>query len=309
MIQDKKSQIVICFLAIYFIWGSTYMFNKVVLKELEPMILSGLRFTFASILIFIIAKLKNLPLSISKKQLLNTAILGILFITIGNGFVVFAMQYIDSGFTALLIAIQPLIMILMMRLYSGTRIAPKAIIGIALGFLGMYLLISQDEIVHHQNEWIGLSFVMISLISWSYGSLLLPKYDLPKNHFINTAYQMLVGGLLLCLGSLLSGETWLAVTQLSTKSTLSFIYLIVFGSIGAFTAYNFLLKYVSPEKVSTSTYVNPVVALFLGWWVLDEVITKQSMIAAGILLTGVYFINVNKTKMAKKNRKVKIKPI
>ena len=160
----------------------------------------------------------------------------------------------------------------------------------------MYLLISQDNIHHHPKEWIGLVCVGISLISWSWGSIYIVNADLPKNYFVNTGYQMFFGGVLLSIASIIRGEDWSLIQSLSTKMVASLVYLIIFGSILAFTAYNYLLKHVSPEKVSTSTYINPIVALFLGWWILDEVVSQQSLLAAGILLMGVYFINTNKVK-------------
>ena len=115
-----------------------------------------------------------------------------------------------------------------------------------------------------------------------------------KNFFINTGYQMLMGGIMLLITSFLFGEQWLAITHWSKPVVLSMLGLIIFGSIVAFTSFNYLLRVVSPEKVATSTYVNPIIALLLGWYFLNEQITKQSIIAAVVLLTGVFFINTKK---------------
>ena len=133
------------------------------------------------------------------------------------------------------------------------------------------------------------------LLSWSYGSLFVGKADLPLNYFVNTGYQMLTAGILLIIASNLFGETWSYPTEWSSPTQISMILLILFGSIVAFTSFNYLLKTVSPEKVATSTYVNPIIALLLGWYFLNEQLTPQSIVAAAILLTGVYFINTNKT--------------
>ena len=126
------------------------------------------------------------------------------------------------------------------------------------------------------------------------GSLFVGKADLPSNYFINTGYQMFTGGIMLFMVSLLFGESWSFPTQWSSEVQISMLLLILFGSIVAFTSFNYLLKIVSPEKVATSTYVNPIVALFLGWYFLGEQITMQSIMAAVVLLTGVYFINTKK---------------
>ena len=119
---------------------------------------------------------------------------------------------------------------------------------------------------------------------------------MPDNHLSNTGYQMFIGGGMMVVVSLIIGESWENVLHLSTKAVLSMAYLIIFGSIVAFTSFNFLLKNVSPEKVATSTYVNPLVAMALGWWVLDEVITSKAIVAAGCLLLGVYFINSSRSE-------------
>ena len=136
--------------------------------------------------------------------------------------------------------------------------------------------------------------IFACMISWGYGSLFVGKAELPRNYFVNTGYQMVTGGLMLLLASFLFGETWVPLSDWSNKVKWSMLILIFFGSIVAFTSFNYLLRAVSPEKVATSTYVNPIIALFLGWYFLDEIITTQSIVAAIILLTGVYFINTKK---------------
>jgi drug/metabolite transporter (DMT)-like permease len=138
--------------------------------------------------------------------------------------------------------------------------------------------------------------IFACMLSWAYGSLFVGKADLPKNFFVNTGYQMFTAGLTLAVGSLAFGERWIAPTEWGSSVQLSMLLLILFGSIVAFTSFNYLLKTVSPDKVATSTYVNPIIALVLGWYILGEQITAQSVIAAGILLTGVYFINSTKAR-------------
>lgn len=132
------------------------------------------------------------------------------------------------------------------------------------------------------------------MLCWAYASLFVGNAELPKNHFVNTGYQMLTGGILLGLTSLVLNEPWSMPQDWQADVQWSMFGLILFGSIIAFTAFNYLLKEVSPDKVATSTYVNPIIALILGWWILNEVITMQSIIAAVILLTGVYFINTKR---------------
>ena len=294
----SKSQspilIILGFFSIYVIWGSTYLLNKIAVLELPPFMLASIRFVVAGILIFIIAKLMGKSIAISGRQLKNTAIAGFLFLTFGNGVVVWALKYVDSGFAALEISAQPLIILLLMRVLQGKRIQLMSIIGVILGFIGIFLLVSQKQIISQENSILGMLMIFACMLSWGYGSLFVGKADLPQNYFVNTGYQMLTGGIMLLISSLLFGEKWTSPLVWSAPVQYSMLLLIVFGSIVAFTSFNYLLKVVSPEKVATSTYVNPIIALVLGWYFLNEQITLQSIVAAVILLTGVYFINTKK---------------
>lgn len=286
--------IVAAFFSIYVIWGSTYLLNKIAVMELAPFLLASIRFTTAGLLIFIIAKTLGYSLHITRKQLINCILVGFMFLTFGNGVVVWALKYVDSGFTALEISAQPLVILILMRIIEGKKIQPMSIIGVILGVIGIFLLVNQKEFITQENTVIGMIMIFACMLSWGYGSIFVSKADFPKNYFINTGYQMFSGGIMLLICSYLFDEPWIGPAEWSSQVQLSMILLIVFGSIIAFTSFNYLLRVVSPEKVATSTYVNPIIALFLGWYLLDELITLQSIIAAFILLTGVYFINTKR---------------
>jgi len=286
--------IVLAFFSIYVIWGSTYLFNKIAVGELPPFMLASVRFVSAGVLIFIIAKIIGISIKINKRQLINSAIAGFLFLTFGNGIIVWALKYVDSGFAALEISAQPLVILLLMRIHQGKKIQLMSFIGVVLGFVGIYLLVSQKQVISQENSVIGILMIFACMLSWAYGSLFVAKAQLPSNFFINTGYQMFTGGIMLFIVSMLFGETWSMPMEWSSDVQISMLLLVLLGSIVAFTSFNYLLKIVSPEKVATSTYVNPIVALILGWYFLDEQITIQSIIAAAVLLTGVYFINTKK---------------
>jgi drug/metabolite transporter (DMT)-like permease len=293
-VSRKTVLIILAFFAIYIIWGSTYLLNKISVSQLPPFFLASVRFLFASMIIFIIAKSLGISLSISKKQLLNTTIAGFLFLTMGNGLAVLALKYLDSGFAALEISAQPLVILIMMRVFQGKTIKLMSYIGVVLGFIGIFLLVSQKEIINKEGQILGMILIFVCMLSWAYASIFVGKADLPKNSFVNTGYQMLTGGIMLGIISLVLNESWSLPTTWHPEVQWAMIGLIVFGSIIAFTSFNYLLKEVSPEKVATSTYVNPIIALILGWWVLNEHISLQSIIAAVVLLTGVYFINTKR---------------
>ena len=286
--------IILAFFSIYVIWGSTYLLNKVAVAELPPFMLASVRFLIAGGLIFIICKILRLKIAISRTHLKNTVIAGFLFLTFGNGVIVYALKYVDSGFAALQIAAQPLVVILLLRILERKKVKAMSVIGVLLGIVGMYMLVSQNEIVRNEDTLLGTGMIFLCLLSWSYGSIFVSKAELPQNYFVNTGYQMLFGGLMLMVTSMVLGEEWTKPSQWSLEVQSSMILLILLGSIVAFTSFNYLLKAVSPEKVATSTYVNPIIAMALGWYFLNEQITNQSAIAALVLLTGVYFINTKK---------------
>ena len=292
--KNSKALVIIAFVAIYVIWGSTYLFNKIAVTELSPFFLASIRFLVAGSLIMIIAKALKKSLVITKKQLLNTSISGFLFLVYGNGVFVWALKYVDSGFAALLAATQPLFVLLLLRLIDQKPMQKKSIIGVLLGVFGMYLLVSQKEIAVSEESLLGIFMMFTCVLSWSYGSVFVSKADLPKNFFVSTGYQMIIAGLILMIGSLGFNEEWIVPNLWSFKVQMSLLFLIIFGGIFAFTSFNYLLKVVSPEKVSTSAYVNPVIAMFLGWYFLDEAFTTQSIVASIVLLTGVYFITSRK---------------
>ena len=288
--------IIAAFFAIYVIWGSTYLLNKIAVTDISPLFLSSSRFVFSGLIIFSIAKLLKIPLAITKRQLLNNTLAGFLFLVYGNGVFVWALQYVDTGFAALEASSLPLVVLLLMRIVYKQKIQNMALFGVLLGIIGIYLLVSQQEITSGEHSLIGVLMIATCIVSWASASIFVSKADLHKSYFVNSGYQMLLGGILLAFFSLLVGEEWTSPFVWKSSTVYAMILLIIFGSIIAFTAFNFLLKTVSPEKVATSAYVNPLIALILGRYVLGEQITLQSIIAAVILLLGVYFINVSKNK-------------
>ena len=284
----------LAFLSIYLIWGSTYLLNKIAVGQLEPFMLAGVRFLSASFLMFLIVKVSSKSLKVTLVQLKNAAIAGFLFLAIGNGVVVWALSYVDSGLAALTIASQPLIVLLLLWIIENKRIKLFSWVGVFVGLLGMYLLISQKQITSSPESLKGIIMIIGCVITWGYASIFVGKAELPKNYLVNSAYQMFFGSLWLILMSMIKQEHWISPDEWEINVKWSMLGLIIFGSIVAFTSFNYLLRTVSPEKVATSTYINPIVAMVLGYLVLKETISTQSVVAAVVLLTGVYFINMKR---------------
>ncbi|WP_028889716.1 EamA family transporter [Tenacibaculum ovolyticum] len=306
--KNSKLLIVAAFLSIYVIWGSTYLFNKIAVTEIPPLYLGGIRFFTAGTLIMIIAKSMKISIKLTKRQFVNSVIAAFLFLVYGNGVFVWALKYVDSGFAALLAATQPLFVLFLLRLLDGQRMQRKSIVGVLFGIFGMYLLVSQKEISTSEGSVLGIFMILSCVLSWSYGTVFVSKADLPKNYLVSTGYQMLIAGFLLGVSSLIFKETWISPLNWTLKTQGSLLFLIIFGGIIAFTSFNYLLKVVSPEKVATSAYVNPVIALILGWKFLNEELTTQSVVASIVLLTGVYFITsrkrISKNKVTTKPQKI-----
>lgn len=281
----------------YFVWGSTYLANYWAIDSLPPFGMCGVRFMLAGILLYGVSFLTGDKTMPTAKNWRNATFMGVMFLSIGVGGVVWAQQWVDTSMAALLVAFQPLLIMVLLWSFFSTRPPNKAFLGAGISIIGMGLLIGQPQLVAGKAEIIGLAVILLAILTWAFGMILNPRLDLGKNNFRSTAMQMITGGTIAMVFSIAIGEWkgW-SFDQLSMKSILATSYLIIFGAIIAFSAFNYLMRNVSPEKAATSTYVNPVVATVLGAALNNEAVTLQSVIAGGILLTGVYFINSSKTK-------------
>lgn len=293
--MDKnKVLIVLSFFIIYIVWGSTYLANIIAIESIPPFLLVASRLTLAGAVLLIITGLIGHWKMPTKMQWRNLIISSLLFLGIGLTGAVWAEQFIDSGITALIISIEPLVVVMLM--WGVNRSLPKwsKFIGCFIGMLGMILLVAQEEIVAGPNDWKGILAILVSIFSWGFGSIFISKVELPKSMFTTASLQMLISGVIIGLLTWAKGDLHnLNMSSWEPKIFYSYGYLVIFGSILAYSAFNFLLKNVSPEKVATSTYVHPIVAVFLGWSIRGEIITTQTLIAMLVMLTGVYFINSN----------------
>lgn len=295
--QEKEFWLIIgAFAAVYVVWGATYLFNYFAIEVIPPFLMGGTRFLTAGALLFGFLHFRKTPLP-TVRQWFWSFVLGVLFLALGSGGLIWAIQFIDTGFAALLVAIDPLVIMGLLWAIQGIRPGKRALFGALLGIIGMYLLLGQPQLDAHPQAWMGLIAIGVSLVAWAFASIYVSRLDQPANRFQRSAMQMLCGGGVLVLFSWWTGEAaGFELADLNLKAGLSWLYLVAFGSILAFSCFNYLLTKVSPEKVATSTYVNPLVALLLGWAFNNEVINPGALIAGGLMLAGVYFINSNKDK-------------
>ncbi len=281
-------KLVLAFAAVYVIWGSTYLAIRVALETMPPFLMAGSRFLIAGSILYGWSRWRGDP----RPTLVNwkaSLLIGGLLLLGGNGAVVWAEQYIPSSQAALLIASEPLMVVLLQGIIPrGWLLA-----GLTLGFSGLVLLIGPEKIFNGEHASLfGALAVLGGCMSWALGSLKARTAKLPAAPLASTALQMLAGGALLTLAGTLHGE-WAIFhpAAFSLRSLLATLYLILFGSIVAFSAYGWLVRNVSPSKVSTYAYVNPVIAVLIGWGLGGEALTARMGIAAVVIIGAVLIIN------------------
>lgn len=294
---NAKRRLVIliaAFAAVYIIWGSTYLGIKYAIETLPTFLLAGARFMIAGAVIFVWARFSK---DYEKPKAIHwrtSFIVGALLLLCGNGFVVAAEHYISSGLAALLIATEPFwIVIIGWLVMKGARPNWKVALGLLIGFVGVSLLIggSGFSIEHGNGQLFGIALIIVATLAWAAGSLYGLRAPAPKSSLLAAGMQMLSGGFLLTLTGIFTGElTNFNIAAVSRNSWLALAYLTVFGSIIAFTAYSWLLKNVEPSLASTYAYVNPVIAVLLGWSIAGESLTGQMLVGAGIIVSSVVLI-------------------
>ena len=281
---------------VYLIWGSTYFAIAYVIESMPPLLAMGIRFLIAGILLALIISLRQGPseLKIPRAELRSSLLMGFLLLGFGIGTVSIAQAYVPSGIVALIIAALPL-WIAIFRTISGERLAKVSWLGLVIGFAGVALLLKPGSItpvseIENSKLFLFMLLVLLGNIGWALGTFLAPRFPLPKNTLVFTAYEMLAGGISLTLAGFVKGESISDFLDATTWSWLWFIYLIIFGSIAAYTAYLWLVANAPVSLTATYAYVNPIIAVALGAIFLDELITSAYAIGGLIILVGVILV-------------------
>lgn len=283
-------KLVLAFAAVYIIWGSTYLAIRFAIETLPPFLMSGIRFLIAGTVMITWARLRGAPWP-SRRQTRAAAVVGLFLLAGGNGGVTWAEQFVPSGLTSLLIATVPVWVVLLMWLRpSGRRPQGRVLAGVGLGLLGLLLLVGPGQL----NEAVhggGVLVLMLAALLWSIGTIYGNEADLPDAPLMTSGLEMFSGALALTTAGLLTGEAArVNLDAVTLRSTLAFLYLIVFGSLIGFTCYSWLIRNAPPAKTATYAYVNPIVAVFLGWALADEVLTGRMVLGATVTLVGVAVI-------------------
>jgi drug/metabolite transporter (DMT)-like permease len=276
---------------VYVVWGSTYLGIRVVVEaEMPPMLSMAGRFLVAGTLLALILGLKSgwRRLRITRREAVGAAVVGLLLLAFGNGAVAIAEQTVPSGLAALLVAAVPL-WLMLLRVGGGERPRPLTWLGVLIGFGGAALL-SLSGGDTSAKPW-SVAILVLGTISWAVGSRFSPRLGLPKDPLVATLYEMTIGGLAMVLIGVLRGEPGrLHISAIDTKGWLALAYLVGFGSLLAYSAYSYLLANAPISLIGTYAYVNPVVAVFLGWLILSEDVTTKIMIGGLVVVLGVALV-------------------
>jgi drug/metabolite transporter (DMT)-like permease len=284
--------VVLAFAAVYVIWGSTYLAIRFAIETLPPFLMAATRFLVAGVLLYTASRQRAGERPTSRQWLGATAVGGLMLFG-GNGGVVWAEQWVPSGLAALIIATVPLWMVILEWIGSGYRRPTRMTAGgLILGFAGVAVLVGGDGGAQAARvPWVPAAVLLLASGSWAAGSLYSRNAPLPRSPLLATAMQMIGGGAVLLLAGLASGEAGrIALREVSLRSALGLAYLIVFGSIVAFTAYIWLLRVSTPARVSTYAYVNPVVAVLLGWALAGEALTPRVGTATALIVVAVFAV-------------------
>jgi drug/metabolite transporter (DMT)-like permease len=298
--KKMKSKIWLALIALYIVWGSTYLGIKVAIETIPPFLHAGIRFLISGLILVIWQRNAGHSLP-TRKQWMSTAIIGTLLLLGGNGLVAWAEQFIPSGIAALIISSSPMFLVIGEAIRpNGVKPNWQGIVGILIGFAGIFILIGPTEISGSATKLnpLGIAALLAAELFWSTGSMYSKSVDLPKSSLMNTGAQMLMGSISLFIVSLFSGELhgW-DVTAVSARSLYGLSYLILVGSLVGFVSYGWLLQNAPISLVSTYAYVNPIVAVFLGTLFANEALEPRIGLATAIIIGSVIFINSTRPKV------------
>ncbi|MFE4970511.1 EamA family transporter [Kitasatospora sp. NPDC056651] len=278
-------------LIVYIVWGSTYLAIRIAVETMPSFLSAAARFLTAGLLLtgYILVRQGPAGLKVTGRQLASSALVGVLLLTGGNGLVVLGETSVPSGLAALLVAAVPLWMVVLTAFGGGERPKPAELAGVLLGMVGLGVL--SAPAIGGSVKPVGVILIIVATLLWATGSFASKKIPMPGNVLAASAFQMLTGGLCDLLIGLVRGEQHgLDLGAVSGRSWLALAYLVLFGSLLAFTAYAWLLRAAPLTLVGTYAYVNPVVAVLLGWLILAEPLTGPTLAGGAIVVAGVCLV-------------------
>jgi drug/metabolite transporter (DMT)-like permease len=301
----SRALLVAAFAAVYIIWGTTYLAIHFAIETIPPFLMTGVRFLLAGGALFTWAKLSGAPMP-TRANWRAAAISGFILFVLNNSLLVWAEGPggLPSGIAAVLVATLPMWIVLLTWFRpGGTFPGGMVIAGLVVGFIGIVMLFNPDSA---SGNMIGVVAVIFASFFWAYGSLYAKNAPLPKSTTMATATQLLCGSAMQFALAIPTGElATLDLAKISGVSLLAMLYLGIASSIFAYSAFVWLMRVSTPTKVATYAYVNPVVAVFLGWLLASEELTPRTLIAAGVIIAAVVMINLSKGKSLPRLRRLR----
>lgn len=295
--RPSRALIVLAFAAVYVIWGSTYLGIRLAIETLPPFLMAAMRFLIAGGILFMLAIFNGAPFRQSFANWRRALLIGGLLLLCGNGGVTWAEKYVASSVAALMVATEPLWVVVFNWALSHKRPNGKVLLGIMIGLAGVALLVSDglgQGSGAAKTSLVAAGVVLLASLAWAGGSVYSNRNPIDAPTSIASSMQMLAGGSLLLLLALLTGDVKrLNLEHASWTSIGAFAYLTLFGSLIVFTAYSWLLNNVTPARAATYAYVNPVVAVLLGWSIAGEPLTSKMILAAVIIVGSVILITIH----------------
>ena len=299
--SPSRTALFLAFAAIYVVWGSTYLAIRVAVETMPPFLMAGARFVLAGALLLAFLRWRGAPVPTWPQWRSNTFI-GAFLLLGGNGLVACAEKTVPSGLTALLIGVQPLFFVLTEWAWpGGTRPGAIAFGALLLGFAGVaWLAAPWQDLSQSGLDLGGTSMILLACVFWAFGSIYSRHARHGADPLLAASLQMLGGGAVILVASALHGDfAHVSVGAVTSRSWLAFAYLVGIGSLVGFSTFVWLIKHSTPARVATYAYVNPVVAVFLGWLILGEPITHRTLVASVVIVTAVVVITVQKNRATK----------
>ncbi len=294
--QQSRLKILVAFFAVYFVWGTTYLAIKYAVETIPPFLMMAMRSLTAGAVLYAWGRLRG-DANVTRKELPPLVIIGFLFFFIAHGGLAWAQQTVPSGVASLLVSIEPVIIALFEPLFTREgRVGKRTVLGMLTGIMGIAVLVLPQGLNFENASLSGTFVILLCATSWSAGAVYSRVARLPRSPLITGGTQLLAGGLMLIVVSFMSGE-WseLSLAQVTFRSWSGLAYLILFGSIITFSAYTWLLTITSATRISTHTFINPVVAVLVGWAFGNEALTWELMVATVLIIISVYLVLFRKS--------------
>src|SRR6266853_892226 len=296
--QQQRSRIIVAFALLYVLWGSTYLAMRVIVRDMPPYVAGAVHYLVAGPLMLGALALMGRKISLSLQDLRRLLVISILLLSMGNIGVLWGEEYVSSGLASLIVALVPIwLVIIEAWFFRAGRMTPKGLLGLALGIVGLLVLL-WPRIASGSHlgrlELLGSAILAGASFFWALGSVFSHRYNLSVDVFVSAAWQMTLAGLVNAVIALIFGQ--FQKTHWTTHALSAIAYLVVFGSWLGYSAYIYLLEHVPTPKVATYAYVNPIVAVFLGWLILREQVDLFMLLGTAIIIASVALVNTSKLK-------------